>query len=94
VSGDGRQNTGEVPTADARDAGVSEGLTVNGLPIDSGEEPEIVDWYRANVMCGFGAFLVVADTYDAVAAAFRTKLTLEIAGPPRRRKLNQASLMR
>ncbi|HEY1433525.1 MAG TPA: DUF1194 domain-containing protein, partial [Stellaceae bacterium] len=30
VSGDGRQNTGEVATADARDAAVSHGLTVNG----------------------------------------------------------------
>jgi hypothetical protein len=35
VSGDGRQNTGEVATADARDAAVSHGLTVNGLPIAS-----------------------------------------------------------
>src|SRR5437588_566706 len=45
VSGDGRQNTGEVATADARDAAVSHGLTVNGLPIASGEEPGIEDWY-------------------------------------------------
>jgi len=50
VSGDGRQNTGEVATADARDAAVSHGLTVNGLPIASGEEPGIEDWYRANVV--------------------------------------------
>jgi hypothetical protein len=80
VSGDGRQNTGEVPTVDARDAAVSHGLTVNGLPITSGEEPGIEDWYRANVVGGQGAFLVVADSYDAFAAAFRQKLTLEITG--------------
>jgi hypothetical protein len=87
VSGDGRQNTGEVPTADARDAAVSGGLTVNGLPIVSGREVGIVDWYRANVVGGPGAFLVVADTYDAFAEAFRRKLMLEIAGLTPDRKL-------
>jgi len=80
VSGDGRQNSGEVATADARDSAVSHGITVNGLPIASGEEPRIAEWYRANVVGGPGAFLVVADSYDAFAAAFRRKLTLEIAG--------------
>jgi hypothetical protein len=80
VSGDGRQNTGEVATADARDAAVSHGVTVNGLPIASGDEPRIEDWYRANVIGGEGAFLVVADSYDAFATAFRQKLTLEVAG--------------
>src|SRR6202035_5005892 len=79
VSGDGRQNTGEVATADARDAAVRKGLTVNGLPIASGEEPEIDDWYRVNVIGGPGAFLLAADGYDAFAAAFRRKLTLEIS---------------
>jgi hypothetical protein len=41
VSGDGCQNTGEVATADARDAAVSRGLTVNGLPITAANKPEI-----------------------------------------------------
>src|SRR5271165_784015 len=87
VSGDGRQNTGEVATADARDAAVRKGLTVNGLPITSSEEPEIEDWYRVNVIGGPGAFLLVADGYDAFAAAFRQKLTLEISGLAPGRKL-------
>jgi hypothetical protein len=87
VSGDGRQNTGEVATADARDDAVSHGLTVNGLPIASGDEPEIEDWYRANVVGGPGAFLVVADSYDVFAAAFRQKLMLEITGLTSGRKL-------
>jgi Protein of unknown function (DUF1194) len=87
VSGDGRQNAGEVPTADARDAAVSHGFTVNGLPIVSGGEAGIVDWYRANVVGGPGAFLVVADSDDEFAAAFRQKLTLEIAGLTPGRKL-------
>ena len=80
VSGDGCQNTGEVATADARDAAVSDGLTVNGLPITSDDNPGIEDWYRGNVIGGPGAFLVVADSYDAFATAFRHKLVLEIAG--------------
>ena len=80
VSGDGSQNAGELATADARDAAVSDGITVNGLPIASGEEPRIEEWYRANVVGGPGAFLVAADSFDAFAAAFRRKLTLEIAG--------------
>ena len=79
VSGDGRQNTGEVATAVARDAAIAHGLTVNGLPIASGEEPGIEDWYGVNVVGGPGAFLIVADSYDAFAAAFRQKLTLEIS---------------
>jgi hypothetical protein len=32
------------------------------------------------VVGGPGAFLVAADSYDSFAAAFRQKLTLEIAG--------------
>jgi hypothetical protein len=91
VSGDGKQNTGEVATADARDAAVSHGLTVNGLPIASGDEPGIEGWYRTNVVGGPGAFLVVADSYDAFAAAFRQKLRLEITGLAPSRKLAHAS---
>jgi hypothetical protein len=80
VSGDGRQNTGEIATAEARDAAVAHDVTVNGLPITQGDDPHIDDWYRANVIGGPGAFLVVADGYEAFAAAFRQKLTLEVAG--------------
>ena len=91
VSGDGRQNTGEVATADARDAAILHGLTVNGLPIASRDEPGIVDWYHTNVVGGPGAFLVVADTYDAFSAAFREKLRLEITGLVPSPKLAHAS---
>ena len=94
VSGDGRQNTGEAATADARDAAVSHGLTVNGLPIASGEEPGIEDWYRANVVGGPGAFLIVADSYDAFAAAFRQKLALEVAGFAPGSKMAAGSILR
>ena len=80
VSGDGRQNTGEIPTAEARDTAVAHNITVNGLPITLGDDPHVDDWYRQNVIGGTGAFVVVADGYDAFAAAFRRKLALEVAG--------------
>lgn len=80
VSGDGKQNSGEVPAASTRDLAVSQGVTVNGLPITSGDEPHVDEWYRANVIGGPGAFLVVADGYQAFADAVRQKLTLEVAG--------------
>jgi Protein of unknown function (DUF1194) len=80
VSGDGRQNTGELGTGEARDAAVSHSVTVNGLPITCGDDPELDDWYRTNVIGGPGAFLVLANGYEGFAEAFRQKLTLEVAG--------------
>jgi hypothetical protein len=80
VLGDGWQNTGDLSTADARDAAVSHGITLNGLPITSGDDSDVDGWYRSNVIGGPGAFLVVANGYDAFAEAFRQKLTLEVAG--------------
>jgi hypothetical protein len=91
VSGDGRQNTGEIATSEARDAAVARDVTVNGLPITLGGEPHVDDWYRANVIGGPGAFLVVADGYQAFAAAFRQKLTLEVAGLAPSRRLALAA---
>jgi hypothetical protein len=88
VSGDGRQNTGELSTADARDAAVSHGITLNGLPITSGDDPDVDGWYRANVIGGPGAFLVVANGYAAFAEAFRQKLMLEVGGLAPGRKPN------
>lgn len=90
VSGDGAQNTGEIPTAEARDAAVAHNITINGLPITSGDDPHIDQWYRANVVGGAGAFLVVADGFDAFAEAFRHKLTLEVAGLMPQRQLAYA----
>jgi hypothetical protein len=86
VSGDGRQNTGEISTIESRDAAVARGATVNGLPIVLGDDPNVDGWYRDNVIGGPGAFLIVANGYEAFADAFRQKVTLEIAGlvPPQR----------
>lgn len=81
VSGDGAQNVGKVATAVSRDHVVAHDVTINGLPITSGEEPEVDQWYRENVVGGPGAFLVVANGFDAFAEAFQQKLVREIAGP-------------
>jgi hypothetical protein len=69
VSGDGRQNSGEVETAASRDAAVAHGATLNGLPIIAGDDPHVDDWYRNNVIGGPGAFVIVANGYDAFADA-------------------------
>ena len=94
VSGDGRQNTGELSAADARDAAASHGITLNGLPITSGDDPDVDGWYRANVIGGPGAFLVVANGYDAFAEAFRQKLRLEVVGRATDRNPAIASIRR
>jgi hypothetical protein len=80
VSGDGEQNTGEISTTEARDAAIARDITINGLPITSGDQPHVDEWYRRNVVGGPGHFMVVADGFDAFADAFRRKLTLEVAG--------------
>ena len=78
VSGDGSNNRGR-PAADARDEAVKAGVVINGLPILS-VEPDLDDWYRDNVIGGPGAFLVVAQNFDAFADAIVHKLINEIAG--------------
>jgi hypothetical protein len=80
VSGDGQQNHGKIPAERARDAAVSKAITINGLPITSGDEPEVDRWYREHVIGGAGAFVVVANGHDNFADAMRMKLALEIVG--------------
>jgi len=80
VSGDGVQNAGEIPTTEARNAAVAGGVTINGLPITSGDDPHVDEWYRANVVGGPGNFMIVADGFEAFADAFQQKLTTEVAG--------------
>jgi len=80
VSGDGRQNAGELETAEARDAAVSHAVTINGLPITCGDEPELDKWYRANVIGGPGSFLIVANGYDPKSGIRRVALSGRIGG--------------
>jgi hypothetical protein len=84
VSGDGQQNSGKLAAGHARDAAVAQDITINGLPITSGEEPEVDGWYKAHVVGGAGAFMIVATGHDNFSDAMRMKLSLEVAGkmPP------------
>jgi hypothetical protein len=80
VSGDGQQNDGNLAAEAARDAAIAKDITVNGLPITSGDEPEVDRWYKAHVVGGDGAFMVVANGHDGFSEALRKKLSLEVAG--------------
>jgi hypothetical protein len=79
VSGDG-PNNGPVSTPLARNAVVARGIRVNGLPIVTPSEPDLAQWYKANVIGGDGAFLEVANGFEDFARAMRRKFQLEIAG--------------
>ena len=87
ISGDGPNNDGGLVTP-ARDRAVKQGVIINGLPIINGRVsrygfkpmPHLDNYYRDCVIGGFGAFIIVANTYNDFARAIRRKLILEIAG--------------
>lgn len=78
VSGDGQNNMGVVPST-IRDQAVALGITINGLAILD-EEPRLDQYYLANVIGGPGAFLEIAEDFDAFSTAIRRKLLREIGG--------------
>ena len=88
ISGDGANNSGGlVPVA--RDEAVAQGVTINGLPIVNDrpnrfgrQMPDLDLYYRNCVIGGTGAFIVVAQDFEAFARAVRRKLVLEIAALP------------
>jgi hypothetical protein len=77
VSGDGANNRGR-PAGDARDAAVEAGITINGLPIPW-LEPDLEEVYRREVIGGPGAFVVVAENFEAFGSAIVNKLVAEIS---------------
>jgi hypothetical protein len=93
VSGDGTNNSGR-PVAEARDAAVAAGITINGLAIineraaaDGGfvrlhvHPPEgLPEYFRQNVIGGPGAFLIEVAGFATFAEAITQKLVNEIAG--------------
>ncbi len=93
VSGDGAQNEGHFAADQARNAAVARGVTVNGLPITSGDEPEVDRWYKTHVVGGVGAFMIVANGHEGFSDAIRQKLAQEIAGrvPEGRLALNEGA---
>jgi hypothetical protein len=90
ISGDGVNNSGP-PLAGARAAALEQGIVLNGLAVlDRTPQPSAllagippVDaYYRDQVVGGPGAFLMIAEGYDAFAGAVRRKIIREIATRP------------
>lgn len=92
VSGDGTNNSGRAVT-DARDEAVAKGITINGLviltPLSESFRPEhtnppggLEKYFRDNVIGGFGAFTVVAESHESFGRSLTKKLIAEIAGLP------------
>jgi hypothetical protein len=85
ISGDGANNYGKI-VSEARDIAVAAGVTINGLPILSGQAnsfypttPDLDLYFRDCVIGGPGAFYVVANGFEDFARAVRRKLILEVA---------------
>lgn len=78
VAGDGINNDGFGPSS-AYKAFNFDGITVNGLVI-AGADTAPLEYYRANVIKGHGAFIEVAATYDDYTEAMKRKLIREIFG--------------
>ncbi len=83
LSGDGRASGGRfgegpVVVASARARADAAGVTINGLAI-SDVEPDLADYYRAEVATGPGAFVMEVATHADFAAAIARKLAREIA---------------
>ncbi|SDA18046.1 Protein of unknown function [Methylobacterium sp. UNC378MF] len=91
ISGDGTGNAGR-PIAEARDAAVAAGITVNGIVILT--EPEgmpaflkehtnpaggLAAYYRSVVIGGEGAFVMTAESFAAFGRSLIAKLVREIS---------------
>ena len=90
ISGDGVNNSGR-PLPEARTEALERGIVLNGLAVKDRSPPPaamiaglppVDEYYRDEVIGGPGAFLMVAEGYDAFADAVRRKLIREIAGLP------------
>ena len=99
ISGDGPNNAGR-PVVQARDAAVSQGIVINGLPLMTHEgfggrwDLEDLDLYYTDcVIGGPGAFVIPVRGWDEFANAVQRKLVLEIAGltPPAEPRVWHAS---
>jgi hypothetical protein len=82
ISGDGPNNFGG-SVVQARDAAVSRGIVVNGLPIlirPSPIFPAIDRYYAECVIGGPGSFVLPVRSASEFATAIRRKLVLEVSG--------------
>lgn len=93
VSGDGRNNSGP-PLETTRAEVLSQGITINGLPILNdkptfggyrggyGPDPYLDRYYQDSVIGGPGAFMIPAESFQSFDHAILSKLIREIAGAP------------
>ncbi|MGL4280161.1 MAG: DUF1194 domain-containing protein [Albidovulum sp.] len=78
VAGDGIGNDGFPPSAVYR-AGRLDGVVVNGLAIQGGEQ-DVAAYYREEMIRGPGAFVIEADGFGDYERAMREKLFRELSG--------------
>lgn len=85
VSGDGANNQGP-PVDLVRDSMISQGVTINGLPLMTrGGMPSVFDindldvYYTNCVIGGPGAFMIPVNDWSQFPEAIRRKLVLELA---------------
>jgi hypothetical protein len=71
IVGNGADNLGE-PAAAARDRLLASGATVNGVVLNG--EPEVLDYFLAEVIGGPGAFVMVAEGTGPFDELMRRKL--------------------
>ena len=101
VSGDGTNNAGRDVGA-ARDEAAAKGIIINGLVILSDSQllfnaehtnppGGLEKYYRDNVIGGPGAFVMVAENFDAFGRAIIKKLIAEIAAAPSPRQRTAAA---
>lgn len=88
ISGDGSSNEGISPR-DLRAQMEADGITVNALVIE-GAEPMITEYFEENVILGFGAFVITANSFDEYPQRMRLKLLREVSKPISLRRLPQA----
>ncbi len=88
ISGDGVNNSGR-PVADARADALAQGIVLNGLAVLdrtpqpwSAGLPPLDQYFRDEVIGGPGAFLMVAEGFDAFETAVKRKIIREIAAVP------------
>lgn len=79
ISSDGRNNVGPQPDRVKLEV-AAQGITINALVIVN-EWPGLDQYFSANVIAGDGAFVIVANDYEAYAKAMIEKLLREMTGP-------------
>ncbi len=79
ISGDGPGNDGPRAWV-VRDELVAQGFIINGIAIE-GAIVSITEYYQANVIGGFGSFVLTATDYEDYPRAIKRKLINEVTRP-------------